>query len=63
MTFSSLKALAAIAIAALPVLVSAATLEERIAELQQEWALISYRSPPSERATRFEALAARAHET
>lgn len=62
MNLSMLKASAAIAIAVLPALVSAATLDERITELQQEWALITYRSPPTERAGRFEALAARAHE-
>jgi tetratricopeptide (TPR) repeat protein len=62
MNTSRLKTLAAIAVAALPGFVSAATLEERIAEVQQEWASINYRIPAAERATRFEALAVRAHE-
>lgn len=56
-------ALAATALAVLlpPPAARAAGVEEAIVELQHEWEVIRYRTPPAEREKRFEALAARAH--
>ena len=53
--------IAAAALAGLvPHLASAAGVEESITELQREWEVIRYQTPPAEREKRFEALAAKA---
>lgn len=39
----------------------AATVEESVAELQQAWEVINYKTPAAEKEKKFEALAARAH--
>ncbi|VTU21827.1 type IV pilus biogenesis/stability protein PilW [Variovorax sp. RA8] len=52
--------LAAAALAGLPRLAGAAAVEESIAELQRDWEVIRYQTPPAEREKRFEALAAKA---
>ena len=54
--------LAAAALAGLlPNLASAAGVEESVTELQRDWEVIRYQTPPAEREKRFEALATRAH--
>lgn len=47
-------------LALLPV-AQAATVEESVAELQQAWEVINYKTPAAEKEKKFEALAARAH--
>ncbi len=39
----------------------AAAVDEAVAELQHDWEVIRYQTPPAEREKRFEALAAKAH--
>lgn len=55
---TALVALAGLAL--LPV-AQGATVEESVAELQQAWELINYKTPAAEKEKKFEALAARAH--
>jgi len=55
---TALVALAGLAL--LPV-AQAATVEESVAELQQAWEVINYKTPAAEKEKKFEALAARAH--
>jgi tetratricopeptide (TPR) repeat protein len=45
----------------MPGLARADGIDEAIADLQHEWEVIRYQSPPAEREKRFEALAAKAH--
>ncbi len=46
----------------LPVsLVHAAPVDDAVADLQRDWEVIRYQTPPTEREKRFEALAAKAH--
>jgi tetratricopeptide (TPR) repeat protein len=54
---------ALIALAGLALLpaAQAATVEESVAELQQAWEVINYKTPAAEKEKKFEALAARAH--
>jgi len=40
----------------------AAPVDDAVHELQHDWEVIRYQAPPAERATRFEALAAKAHQ-
>ncbi|WP_082755159.1 hypothetical protein [Variovorax sp. PAMC 28711] len=51
--------LATLAFVALPV--QAAPVDDAVVELQHDWEVIRYQSPPAEREKRFEALAAKAH--
>lgn len=46
-----------------PTVVLAAPVDDAVAELQRDWEVIRYQSPPAEREKRFEALAAKAHKT
>jgi tetratricopeptide (TPR) repeat protein len=55
---TALVALAGLSL--LPV-AQAATVEESVAELQQAWEVINYKTPAAEKEKKFEALAARAH--
>ena len=48
---------------ALPLTAVAAPLDEAVIELQRDWEVIRYQTPAAEREKRFEALAARAHQT
>ena len=57
-TTTALLALAGLAL--LPA-ARAATVEESVAELQQAWEVINYKTPAAEKEKKFEALAARAH--
>ena len=45
-----------------PLAVLAASVEEAVIELQQEWEIIKYRTPEKEQEKKFEALAAKAHQ-
>lgn len=54
--------LSALALLALPVAASAATVEDSVRELQQAWEQVNYKTPAKEREKRFEALATRAHQ-
>jgi tetratricopeptide (TPR) repeat protein len=45
-----------------PLAVLAASVEEAVVELQQEWEIIKYRTPEKEQEKKFEALAAKAHQ-
>jgi tetratricopeptide (TPR) repeat protein len=57
----AVTALVALAgLAWLPV-AQAATVEESVAELQQAWEVINYKTPAAEKEKKFETLAARAH--
>jgi hypothetical protein len=51
-----------LALAAFASTVAAASVDDAVAALQREWETIAYRVAPAERASRYEALAARAHE-
>jgi tetratricopeptide (TPR) repeat protein len=54
----------ALACAALvPLPASAAPVDDAVTALQRDWEVIRYQTPASEREKRFEALAAKAHET
>jgi tetratricopeptide (TPR) repeat protein len=54
----------ALACAALaPLSASAAPVDDAVTALQRDWEVIRYQTPSSEREKRFEALAAKAHET
>ena len=54
----------ALACAALaPLTASAAPVDDAVTALQRDWEVIRYQTPASEREKRFEALAAKAHET
>jgi tetratricopeptide (TPR) repeat protein len=44
-----------------PALAGAAPVDDAVAELQRDWAVIRYQTPAAEREKRFEALANRAH--
>jgi tetratricopeptide (TPR) repeat protein len=46
----------------LPCAVSAAKVDDDVAELQRDWEVVRYHTPAAEREKRFEALAAKAHE-
>ncbi|KWT96826.1 MULTISPECIES: tetratricopeptide repeat protein [unclassified Variovorax] len=54
--------LAAAALAGLPRIAGAAGVEESITELQRDWEVIRYQTPPAEREKRFEALATKARQ-
>ena len=54
--------LSALALLAVPLAASAATVEESVRELQQAWEQVNYKTPAKEREKRFEALATRAHQ-
>jgi len=54
--------LSALALVALPLAASAATVEDAVRELQQAWEQVNYKAPAKEREKRFEALATRAHQ-
>jgi tetratricopeptide (TPR) repeat protein len=56
---ASLLAVAALAMA--PIAAWSATAEEAVAELQQAWEQINYKTPAAEKEKKFEALAGRAH--
>ncbi|WP_028996322.1 hypothetical protein [Azohydromonas australica] len=47
---------------ALPVLATAAPVDDAVTELQHDWEVIRYQTPTAEREKRFEALAAKAHQ-
>lgn len=47
---------------ALPVLATAAPVDDAVTELQHDWEVIRYQTPATEREKRFEALAAKAHQ-
>ncbi|WP_298235753.1 hypothetical protein [uncultured Azohydromonas sp.] len=47
---------------ALPVLATAAPVDDAVTELQHDWEVIRYQTPAAEREKRFEALAAKAHQ-
>lgn len=51
--------LAALALGGLPA--QAAPVDDAVVELQHDWEVIRYQSPPAEREKRFEALATKAH--
>ena len=54
-------ALAALAASAfLPLVARAAPVDDAVAELQRDWEVVRYQTPPGEREKRFEALAAKA---
>jgi tetratricopeptide (TPR) repeat protein len=53
--------LAAAALAAVPQAALAGSVEEAVSELQRDWEVVRYQTPPGEREKRFEALAAKAH--
>jgi tetratricopeptide (TPR) repeat protein len=61
MNFSR-RALLAAALATVTVATWAAPVDDAVRELQHDWEVIRYQAPASERATRFEALAAKAHQ-
>lgn len=46
----------------LPMAAVAAPVDDAVTELQRDWEVIRYQTPAAERARRFEALAARAHQ-
>jgi tetratricopeptide (TPR) repeat protein len=48
---------------ALPLAAWAAPVDDAVAELQRDWEVIRYQTPAAEREKRFEALAAKAHQT
>ena len=48
-------------LALLPVVVWAAPVDDAVAELQHDWEVIRYQTPPTEREKRFEALSGKAH--
>ena len=56
-----LLAAAVLAAGVAPALAGAAPVDDAVAELQRDWAVIRYQTPAAEREKRFEALAARAH--
>jgi hypothetical protein len=49
--------------ALVPLPASAAPVDDAVTALQRDWEVIRYQTPASEREKRFEALAAKAHET
>jgi tetratricopeptide (TPR) repeat protein len=53
---------AALALALVTSLSHAAPVDDAVGELQREWETIAYKVPAAQRAERFEALAARAHQ-
>lgn len=56
-------ALALACAALVPLPASAAPVDDAVTALQRDWEVIRYQTPASEREKRFEALAAKAHET
>jgi tetratricopeptide (TPR) repeat protein len=56
------RALLAAALGTASFVACAAPVDDAVRELQHDWEVIRYQAPPSERATRFEALAAKAHQ-
>jgi tetratricopeptide (TPR) repeat protein len=52
---------ALLGVAAWPAAARAASVEDSITELQHDWEVVRYQTPPAEREKRFEALAAKAH--
>ncbi len=56
-----LLAAAVLAAGVAPALAGAAPVDDAVAELQRDWAVIRYQTPAAEREKRFEALANRAH--
>lgn len=60
---AALAALTALGLLSAPLAVHAAPLDEAVVELQHDWEVIRYQTPAAEREQRFEALAARAHQT
>jgi tetratricopeptide (TPR) repeat protein len=48
--------------AALPLLGHAAPVDDAVQVLQRDWEVIRYQTPPAEKARRFEALSAKAHQ-
>jgi len=48
---------------ALPMAAAAAPVDEAVTALQRDWEVIRYQTPAAEREKRFEALAAKAHQT
>jgi len=49
------------AAAVLPLPAQAAPVDDTVAELQRDWEVVRYQTPPTDREKRFEALAAKAH--
>ena len=45
----------------LPLAAHAAPIDDAVADLQRDWEVVRYQTPPAEREKRFEALAAKAH--
>lgn len=56
------RALLAVCVGALTALTAHAGVDESVTELQQDWEVIRYQTPASEREKRFENLAAKAHQ-
>jgi tetratricopeptide (TPR) repeat protein len=56
-----LLAAAVLAAGVAPALAGAAPVDDAVAELQRDWAVIRYQTPAAEREKRYEALANRAH--
>ncbi len=50
-------------LAAWPLGANAAPVDDAVSELQHDWEVIRYQTPPSEREKRFEVLAGKAHKT
>jgi tetratricopeptide (TPR) repeat protein len=59
--FPSARAAATLAAILLSGAAGAAPVDDAVADLQHEWEVIRYRTPPAQHAERFEALAAKAH--
>jgi tetratricopeptide (TPR) repeat protein len=62
MNHARIALLAALATLAFAPLAHAGSVEDDVMQLQHDWEVIRYQTPPAEREKRFEALAAKAHQ-